>query len=321
MKSIFGAMNLGQQVFGKDAVAMLTAFADAGGSEIDSAYVYNDGACEKVLGSCLEELKANSFRVATKANPRVSGRLDYDSVKRQLNESLERLGIKSVGIFYLHFPDESTPIEEAVEACSELYAEGKFKELGLSNFPLSLIEEMVPVCDKSLCPRPTVYEGVYNALSRRAECELLPSLDRLGMRFYAYNPLAGGMLTGKYRNIDELPDEGRFSLRAKSYQGRYWKDSYFQAVGCITEACSNEGISDVEAAFRWLVHHSMLNASRGDGIIVGASRITQLRQNLAAIKAGPLPSGVVEAMERAWHLTAQDAPEYYRFYRDGKAVG
>ncbi|WP_165253201.1 aldo/keto reductase [Adlercreutzia sp. ZJ304] len=320
MKAIFGTMNIGQQVFVQDAIDMLGAFKSAGGTEIDTAYVYNDGACESLLGECFKSFDISGFSVATKANPRVTGTLDRASVVMQLNESLIRMDLKSVDVFYLHFPDRSTPIGDAIEGCVELYSEGKFKELGVSNFPLELIEEMIPICEKLGCPRPTVFEGVYNVLSRNAESELFPYLDSLGMRFYAYNPLAGGMLTGKYEDINTRPNSGRFALRAKSYQGRYWKESYFEAIVLISEACKLCNISVAEAAYRWLANHSMLNKDRGDGVIVGASSMSQLKQNLDSLNKLALPSMIVEAMDSAWGLTAKDSPEYYRFYSDGKVI-
>lgn len=313
MKLIFGTMNLGQQVFGDEAVRMLRAFHDAGGRELDTAYVYNDGACEELVGQCLAALPGLGFGVATKANPRVTGRLDRAAVHDQLDGSLKRLGLDRVDVLYLHFPDPATPVEEPIRALAEAHAQGKFRELGVSNFPLSLVCEMLPLCDGLGCPRPTVYEGVYNALSRKAERELFPALDGLGMRFYAYNPLAGGMLTGRYRSVDEEPSGGRFALRAKSYKGRYWRESYFEAVGIVSRACEEAGIPVAEAAYRWLSHHSKLEERRGDGVIVGASSEGQLHQNLASLDAGPLPPRIVDAMEEAWALTEADSPEYYRF--------
>ena len=135
MRAVFGAMNIGQQVFGEDASGMLKAFREAGGVEVDSAYVYNDGACEEILGECLKWFEPGSFSVATKANPRVTGRLDRESVVAQLEGSLERLGLGSADVFYLHFPDSATPVERAIEGCAELYERGLFSELGVSNLP------------------------------------------------------------------------------------------------------------------------------------------------------------------------------------------
>lgn len=320
MKAIFGTMNIGQQVFEDDAVDMMEAFKDMGGIELDTAYVYNDGACEAILGKCLKRFAEGSFSIATKANPRVTGDMGKESVIAQLEGSLGRLGVDAVDVFFLHFPDKSTPVRNTLEGCAELYARGRFKELGVSNFPLSLVEGMIPICDELGCPRPTVFEGVYNVLSRKAERDLLPSLDRLGMRFHAYNPLAGGLLAGKYKDINAKPKDGRFALRAKSYQGRYWKRSYFDAVACICDACEKDSVPVAEAAYRWMANHSMLNTSRGDGVIIGASNQLQLKQNVAGLFGGALPEAIIASMEEAWAMTSADAPEYYRFYENGKAV-
>lgn len=319
MKAILGTMTIGESVFGDDAASLFEIFSAAGGEEVDAAYVYNGGECERIVGECLAACPTGRFRVATKANPRVTGRLDARAVTSQLDESLVRMGVGSVDVLYLHFPDRSTPVRSALEGCAALYAEGKFRELGVSNFPLSLVEEMLPICDELGCPRPTVFEGVYNALSRRAEAELFPALDRLSMRFYAYNPLAGGMLTGRYTDPSAQAEGGRF-VKRPNYKGRYWKDSYFEAMRILSEACAEEGIPLAEASLRWLAHHSALSASRGDGVIVGASKASHLEQNLAALAAGPLPGGVLGAFDAAWGLTAGDAPEYWRFYDHGKAV-
>lgn len=319
MKAILGTMTIGESVFGDDAAAMFRAFSAAGGTEVDTAYVYNNGECERIAGQCLAAFPAGHFSVATKVNPRITGRLDADAVRSQLDGSLGRMGLESVDVLYLHFPDRSTLVCSAIEGCAALHAQGKFRELGVSNFPLSLVEEMLPVCDELGCPRPTVYEGVYNALSRKAEAELFPALNGLGMRFYAYNPLAGGMLTGRYSDPTVQAGEGRFANRP-NYKNRYWKDSYFAAVSYLRTACEAEGVALAEASIRWLAHHSSLDESRDDGVIVGASKLSHLGQNLAALAADPLPADLAGAFERAWALTAGDAPEYFRFYDHGKAV-
>lgn len=319
MKAIFGTMNIGQQIFDKDAIEMLQAFVSFGGSELDTAYVYNDGACEELLGKCFKTMSPDRFKIATKVNPRVTGLLDYESVCGQLKTSLSRMRLERVDILYLHFPDPVVPIEEPIRACADLYKQGKFAELGVSNFPLSLIREMLPLCDQYECPRPSVFEGVYNVLSRKAEGELFPVLDDLGMRFYAYNPLAGGMLTGRYNNFSEKPEAGRFSLRP-GYQGRYWKESFFEAIDVIAKACNEHDVPMAEVAYRWLGNHSSLSEKRGDGVIVGASRMNQLQQNMMALDGAPLPNGILEALDTAWVLTEAEAPEYYRYHDSGKDV-
>lgn len=318
---ILGTMTFGESVFYPEAGEFIDAFLEAGHTELDTAYVYNEGACERIIGKAIKDIK-KPYKISTKVNPRISGRLDGDAAYRQLNESLERLGVDCVDTLYLHFPDPATPISSVLGACADLYGQGKFRELGLSNFPAWMVADACHICDRNGWVRPTVYEGIYNPLTRKAETELNACLDCFGMRFYAYNPMAGGLLTGRYRNFEEIPTDGRFTHRP-NYQGRYWKKSYFEAIGIIGEAASRHGITIIEATYRWLAYHSMLDAGRGDGIIIGASKIAHLKQNMEAVKAGPLPGDILEAFEKAWKTSRPDSPEYFTLYKDrgGKDAG
>ncbi len=309
---ILGTMTFGESVFSPDVSEFIDTFLNAGYDEIDTAYVYNEGQCEILLGEVLSEL-AKPFKIATKVNPRISGRLDGEAAFKQLNESLQRLGLERVDIFYLHFPDPRTPVDSVLEACDVLNKQGKFRELGLSNFPAWMVAEVQNMCARRGWITPTVFQGVYNPLTRKAEVELNDCLDYFGMRFYAYNPLVGGLLAGRYGNYEDAPTDGRFTHR-QNYQKRYWKESYFNAVEKIKKAVSKYGISSVEATYRWLAFHSMLDGNREDAIIVGASKLQHLRQNLATIQKGPLPENVVEAFDVAWDMTKADSPEYFKFF-------
>lgn len=309
--AVLGTMTFGPQVESAEALRMMEAFRESGGIEIDTAYVYNDGDTEKILGKALESFPAGTFRVATKVNPRVTGKLDRKSITMQLEESLRRLRLESVDVLYLHFPDPSTPIEETLKACAELHQAGKFKELGLSNFPAWMVADMWHVCGLRDWVRPSVYQGLYNALSRKVEPELLPAMRHLGMRLYTYNPLAGGLLTGKHTSYRQEPSEGRFSLR-ESYRNRYWKESFFEAVEVFVSTCREEDIAPAAAALRWMVHHSHLDITRGDRVIVGASSENQLNQNLNALGSRELPESVVAALDAAWEHARSDSPEYFR---------
>lgn len=309
---VLGTMTFGQQVLLDEATSMVDYFLHKGYHELDTAYVYNEGACEELLGQVLSRINRDRFKIATKANPRISGKLDGDAVRKQLPESLARMGLERADIFYLHFPDRKTPVESALEACDELHRAGMFAELGLSNYPAWMVADVYHKCKANGWIGPTVYEGVYNPLTRRAEAELFDALKAFGMRFYAYNPLAGGMLTGRYTSIEETPQEGRFALR-KTYPSRYWKKAFFDAVEIIHEACG--AMSMAEAVYRWMAYHSALDNTRGDAVIIGASRISQLEQNLLAVEKGVLPDAVVRAFEEAWAVSKSDSPEYFTLYR------
>lgn len=314
---VLGTMTFGEQIFGEDVNVMIESFLSKGYSDIDTAYVYNNGECERLLGAALVDIERKNYRIDTKVNPRITGKLDKSAVLDQANESLKRLHIKSIDTLYLHFPDPNTPIEYALEGCAQLYEERKFKKLGLSNFPAWLVGEVHNICDKHGWMLPKVYEGLYNPLSRNAERELNRALDYYDMCFYAYNPLAGGILTDKYSGKNKTLKDGRF-INRPNYQQRYWKDSYFEAADRIKRVCGKYNMDIVEATYRWLAYHSMLNGDRGDAIIIGASRLSQLETNMTTLENGELPEEVLSVIEEAWKICKADAPEYFKYYETTK---
>lgn len=316
---ILGTMTFGESVFEPQVGEFINTFLDAGYDELDTAYVYNEGGCERLLGEILPGLN-HPCKIATKVNPRISGKLDADAAYKQVNESLERMKLDSVDTVFLHFPDPATPIVGVLGAMADLHDQGKYRELGLSNFPAWMVADVWHICDRRGWVKPTVFEGIYNPLTRRAEAELNACLNHFGMRFYAYNPMCGGLLTGRYGAYTDSPTDGRFTHRP-NYQGRYWKKSFFDAVDVIKMASEKHEISPVEATYRWLAYHSMLNGNRGDAILIGASKLNHLQQNMETVKAGPLPEDVVEAFDTAWTITKGDSPEYFTLYKGKGSVG
>lgn len=132
-----------------------------------------------------------------------------------------------------------------------------------------------------------------------------------------YNPIAGGLLSGKIKSVDQVPDDGRFSDEAfsgKVYRARYYRESTFKAVQTIEKAAQAAGLSMVEVALRWLVHHSELSIKGGnDGILVGASSLAQLESNLTDLEKGPLPEPVLAAVDEAWLTAKPDVAPYWHF--------
>ena len=314
MKIVLGTMNFGPQLDLEASRTMVNAYLATGGRELDTAYVYNGGTTEDYLGEILPELNPQSYEIATKVHPRITGKLDRETIMMEFTESLRRMKRDSVDLLYFHFPDGKTPIDEALETVAELHEQGKIKELGLSNYPAWQVVDIAYKCDSIGCPRPAVYQGMYNALCRNVEPELFPAIRALGMRFYAFNPLAGGMLTGKHHHFEDAPEPGRFA-RLKSYRDRYWKQSYFDAIEAIRMACEAEGVPMVEAAYRWLVNHSSMKTGLDDGILLGASRQEQMEQNLTAATKGALPENILAAMDEAWEMAKPDSPAYFKFVK------
>ncbi|XP_061689478.1 aflatoxin B1 aldehyde reductase member 3 [Syngnathoides biaculeatus] len=315
--TLLGTMAFGGRADAEQSLEMAKIFLDRGHKHLDTAFMYVDGKSETIIGAMK---LPKTVSIATKANPWDNKTLKPESVRSQLETSLKRLQTDCVDLFYLHAPDHLNPIVDTLRACDELHKEGKFKEFGLSNYASWEVAEIVCLCRHNNWIAPTVYQGMYNATTRQVETELLPCLRYFGMRFYAYNPLAGGLLTGKYHYEDKDTSQpaGRFfgNNWAATYRDRYWKQSQFQAIELVQKALEAAyGPTPptlLSAAMRWMYHHSQLKGDLGDGVIVGMSSVEQLRQNLAAAEEGPLDERVVKAFGDAWSLGAHECPNYFR---------
>uniref|UniRef100_H9GGS8 NADP-dependent oxidoreductase domain-containing protein n=1 Tax=Anolis carolinensis TaxID=28377 RepID=H9GGS8_ANOCA len=220
--------------------------------------------------------------VATKANPWQGQRLTAEGLRSQLEGSLARLRTPRVALFYLHAPDHQAPLHETLAACNQLHKEGKFKELGLSNYAAWQVAEIYTLCKANHWVLPSVYQGMYNATTRQVETELLPCLRHFGIRFYAYNPLAGGLLTGKYKYEDlAVQPEGRFFGNdwAQAYRDRYWKKHHFEGIslveGALREAYAPETPTLTSAALRWVYHHSQLQVTTGGSLCADRPSVLQ----------------------------------------------
>lgn len=307
---ILGAMNFGEQVDERAADHMLAMFLDLGYKEIDTAYRYNDGASEEVLGRIMTPERRGKVYLATKASPLSGGGLGPESIVKQVNTSLRRLKTDYLDLLYLHAPDPKTRIEATLEACEKLFKEGKFREFGLSNYASWQVADIWHLCKRNGWTIPLVYQGRYNAITRDVESELFQAARHFGIRFYAYNPLSGGLLTGRYSQIGNIPKEGRFALKSQ-YLERFWKKSYFDAIEIVRDASEQAELSMIQIALRWLMQHSFLNGLSGDGVIIAASNLKQWEYNLNNL-SGELPMKVLEAIDRAWQKTRQDCPSYSR---------
>ena len=304
-------MTFSDQVDEAASLDMLRLFSGSGHKELDTAHQYNDGETEKLLGRLLSEYPDLEFDIATKVNPWNDDGLRPDQVELQFGECRERLQTGSVDLLYLHSPDLETPVVETLQKCWEFYQRGKFRRFGLSNFSSWQVAEVAEICRCRGWMIPTVYQGMYNALTRDVERELFPCLRNYGISFYAYNPLAGGMLTGKHQNFDQSPEPGRFSLNDQ-YATRYWKADYFSVLESFTSACAKHDIAPADAALRWLIHDSELSASDGDGIILGASKLDHLQQNLGVTAGGKLPDDVAAVLNQGWEQVRPNCFKYFR---------
>ncbi|RYP85124.1 hypothetical protein DL770_005104 [Monosporascus sp. CRB-9-2] len=320
---------LGLMTFGPDESAgaritdlgeynrILDRFQERGFNEVDTARVYVKGRQEAFTRDA--RWKERGLTLATKIlYPMQGGENTAPKVEESLETSLKELGTDCVDILYLHCPDRATPFAETLEAMDRLHKAGKFVRFGLSNFTAAEVAEVVMTCKYNGWVRPTIYQAMYNAITRGIEEELVPALRRYGLDLVVYNPIAGGLFSGKIRSKDIAPAEGRFSdasMLGANYRGRYFKDSTFNALRTVEQAVerhAGEGLTMIETALRWVVHHSKLKVKDGnDGVIIGISSYGQLDGNLDALEKGPLPEDVVQALDQAWAIAKPDAANYW----------
>ncbi|KAI1878348.1 uncharacterized protein JN550_000530 [Neoarthrinium moseri] len=325
-KIVFGSMTLGKEGADQARVhsleesgAILDVFQKFGHIEVDSARSYAGGSTEEYLGAL--KWQERGLVLDTKLSP--LGRLGATKythspadLRRGLRDSLTALRTDKVDLWYLHAPDHNVPYEETLREVNELHKQGYFKRFGLSNYAAWEVAQISEICIRNGWKRPDVYQGVYNGLHRSVEAELFPALRHYGIAFYAYNPLAGGFLTDRYERSTQDHEEGsRFDpnrSQGKSYRGRYWNETYFDALDKVRPVAKDLGINTAEAALRWISHHGVLNKEKGDAIIIGASSAKQLDENLQNLGKGPLPEELVKAFDEAWRVAKGRVENYFR---------
>ncbi|EKG20660.1 GTP cyclohydrolase II RibA [Macrophomina phaseolina MS6] len=292
----------------------LDYFQAQGYNEVDTARSYVGGKQEAFTAAA--KWKDRGLTLATKCYPHEAGTHQAARITESVGKSLAELQTDTVDIFYLHAADRSVPFAETLEALDKLHKQGKFVQLGLSNFTAFEVAEVVMTCKYNGWVRPTIYQGMYNAITRSIEAELIPACRRYGLDIVVYNPIAGGIFSGKYKSSD-APTSGRFSdsvgRMGSMYRARYFKDETWEALRIVEPVVQKHNLTLLETAFRWLTHHSALNIKEGgnDGVIIGVSSFEQLEANLKEFDKGPLPDEVVEALDKAWLAAKPTTPNYW----------
>ena len=309
---VLGTMTFGDTVDADGARRMLDAALDAGITGVDTANGYAGGASEEILRDLLPG-RRDRVVLATKAgipHPDAEGvgPLSAIGLRKSLQGSLKRLGVDHVDLFYLHQPDRSTPIAETVAELGELIAGGLVSAIGVSNFAAWQIAELNRECDAQGVPRPVAAQQLYNLLARRVEDEYLEFARVTGLLTVVYNPLGGGLLTGRH-TFEEKPSEGRFgdSRLAAMYTRRYWDDRLFAAVSALSDVAAGAGIPLTELSLRWL-----LSQADVDSVLLGGSRVEHLVANVEAASAGPLPADVLAACDEVGAALRGPMPAYNR---------
>jgi aryl-alcohol dehydrogenase-like predicted oxidoreductase len=305
----FGSMTFGGQTCEADAERMLCVCRDNGINFLDTANAYNNGASEEMLGRLLRTCR-NDFVLASKVRNKMGDAPDMvglsrAAIFRAVEDSLRRLQTSYLDLYYLHLPDYSVPIEESLEAMNELVKQGKVRYVATSNYSAWQMVEMFWLCEKRGWATPFLSQPMYNLIARGIEQEYLPMCKRFGVSNIVYNPLAGGLLTGKHKR--EAPIPGTRFDKNQMYLDRYWHAADFEAVGQLQAIASNAGRSLLSLSLNWLYHHTAT-----DCIILGASKVDHLEQNLAVLRDGPLSEETLKACDDVWTTLRGPTPKYNR---------
>lgn len=309
---VLGTMNFGDTVDKTVARSIVDAALDAGVTGIDTANAYAGGRTEEILADLLPG-RRDGIVLATKAgmpHPDAGehGPLSPQALRACVDGSLRRLGTDRIDLFYLHQPDRTTPVEDTLAAVADLVAEGKVLSLGVSNYAAWQIADLATTADRIGAPRPVVAQQLYNLLARRVEDEYLEYARTSGLLTMVYNPLGGGLLTGRHRFVD-TPDAGRFgdSRLAEMYRARYWDARLFAAIERLSEVAAGAGLGLVELSLRWLLDQPDVGA-----LLLGGSTVDHVRANIAAAEAGPLPDDVRVACDEVGVDLRGPMPAYNR---------
>ncbi|MEX2261589.1 MAG: aldo/keto reductase [Bryobacteraceae bacterium] len=308
-RACFGTMTFGSQVSEADAHRIVDRCLDAGINFFDTANVYNQGLSETIAGRTLKGRRdkvvlASKVRGKMENAPEETG-LSCSAILNAVESSLQRLGTDYLDLYYLHQPDRAVNIEESLEAMEQLVRQGKVRYPASSNYSGWQVCEMLWIAEKNGYRPATVTQPMLNLLARGIEPEYLPMAQRFGVATVVYNPLAGGMLTGKQKR--EAPIQGSRFDKNQMYLTRYWHDAYFGAVEELLDAARAAGRTPVSAALNWLLHHTQT-----DCLILGASRLEQLEENLKALEEGPLPPEYLATADRVWSQVRGVTPQYNR---------
>lgn len=278
-----GTMIYGNQVGETEAINIIESALAAGINFFDTANIYAAGRSEKIVGKALKG-ERQSVVLATKVGNRTRPGandigLSRKNIIKGIEDSLRRLETDYIDLYYVHRPDYDTPIEETLRALDDLVHQGKVRYIACSNFHAWQLCKALWVSDLRNLVRFDCISPVYNLITRDIEYELLPLCTSEGVGVCVYNPLAGGLLTGKH-DPDKPPAEGtRFTDKyvGAMYSERYWSATNFEAVARLKQIAKEYDRSLPQFALAWVLSNETITSA-----ICGASSVKQLEENLGA---------------------------------------
>jgi aryl-alcohol dehydrogenase-like predicted oxidoreductase len=266
-----GTMNFGQRTSEADARRIIATAEEHGITLLDTANVYNEGESERVVGRAIAK-RRQTFVVATKVGLARLGKdvegLGKARIVAACDESLQRLGTDYIDIYYLHAPDNRTPLSDTLEGVATLLKAGKIRSWAVSNYASWQILEMFHLCEQSGLVRPVMSQVIYNLLIRQLEQEYFKFTAKYRLHSTVYNPLAGGLLSGKYKPGARWEAGGRFDANTM-YQRRYWSERLLEVVETYRKIA--EPLDLVTLAYAWVAGRPGV-----DSILIGPGSVEHL---------------------------------------------
>ena len=303
-----GTMTFGLQCDEKTSFAILDAAAEAGFTLLDTADVYplggklaDVGRTEEILGRWLKG-RRDKFIVASKCSGKMGPAAWQQGTSRKnvlsaIDASLKRLGTDYVDLYQVHHFDPNVPVDETVEAFDAVVKSGKARYVGVSNYHAYRVARALGRAEALGLTRLVSVQPRYSLLFREIERELLPFCEEEGLAVMPYNPLAGGLLTGKHRRGSSPPEGSRFTLgtAGKMYSERYWREREFATVEEFSKLAREQGVAPTTLAIAWTLANPAITST-----IVGASKPEQLADNIAAVEY-KLDPALKEQLDRMSH--------------------
>jgi aryl-alcohol dehydrogenase-like predicted oxidoreductase len=305
-------LTYGEGVERDQTEACTRAAFDAGINFFDTSNAYGRGTAETAWGEILSGYPRDSYILATKVffpMTETDRGLSREQIHKQLDASLERLQTDHVDLYQCHRPDPETPIEETMEALTEVCEAGKAREIGFSEWTIEQIKAglEVPGARKWVSSQPQ-----YNMIWRAPEAELIPFCAEHGISQIVWSPLAQGVLTGKYRPGEAHPTDSRAASDAMGWaMDRYLSDEVLEAVQRLKPVAEGAGLTMVEMALAWVLREPNVASA-----IVGASRPDQVHANAAA-SGIELSADVLEAIDEALGDVVVTGPQLANFVEEG----
>ncbi|MGE5389608.1 MAG: aldo/keto reductase [Deltaproteobacteria bacterium] len=306
-----GTMTFGNQADKKNSFVILDRAREAGINFIDTADGYPLGGSFEQLGSTEEIIgewlvgRRDKFVLATKCfmpmGPDINERgLSRKHVIDAVENSLRRLKTDYIDLYQAHQFDPATPIEETMRAFDDLVRQGKVRYIGVSNWKAWQVMKAQGIAEIKNYIRIESVQPRYNLLFRLIEEELVPLCLSEGIGIISYNPLAGGILTGRYQPGQAVEENTRFSLggvyqAGSLYKERYWQEPVFAAVERYRAWCRENSCDMATTAVRWTMHQPAISS-----VIIGASRPEQMEASLASADMPPLGPEAIEWLNDLW---------------------